>query len=304
MVTALIVLGLAAILRQRWWTAAFLLAAPVFIKLWPIAMVLLLITLWPRQLTGRFLLACAVFASIPFLTRPSETVAWQYAEWYRDLTGPGPLHACGAEVKSVLDKENQDPTGSHRPHARAIWYRDAWTIWNELCPPVHDGVYHALQLASAAGVLCWCLWQRRQTITANHLMMRVFSIWAAWQLLFGPSAEQLTYGILAPSASWAVLVSYTEKKARWLTTTVWAILVLFSSGDIESAACRVLPASKILMPLAAVLFLAWLLWHERDPAGRRGNSLRHEPVPEMVFSTTPAPVLQSSARRTMAPNAR
>ena len=267
MVTALMILGLAATLRQRWWTAAFLLAATVFIKLWPMAMVLLLITFWPRQLTGRFLLACAVFALVPFLTRPPETVAWQYIEWYRDLTGPGPLRACGVEVKNLLDNEYRDLTGPGPLHARAIWYRDAWTIWNELCPPVHDGIYHALQLATAAGVLCWCHWQRRRTTATNHLMMQVFSIWAAWQLLFGPSTEQLTYGILAPSASWAVLVSYAEKKARWLTTTVWAILMLFGSGDIESAACQVFPAGKIFMPLAAVLFLAWLLWHERGPAG-------------------------------------
>jgi hypothetical protein len=245
MVTALMILGLAATLRQRWWTAAFLLAASVFIKLWPMAMVLLLMTFWPRQLTGRFLLACTVFALVPFLTRPPETVAWQYIEWYRALTGPLQAHT--------------------------IWYRDAWTIWDELCPPVHHGIYRALQLASAAGVLCWCLWQRRQTLVSNHLVMRVFSMWAAWQLLFGPGAEQLTYGILAPSASWAVLVSYAEKKARWLTTTVWAMLMLFGSGDIESMACQVFPAGKILMPLAVVLFLAWLLWHERGPAGVHGG---------------------------------
>ena len=59
-VTALLILGLAAVLRQRWWAAAFLLAIPVFIKLWPVALVLLLLVFWPRQLIGRFL------AALPF----------------------------------------------------------------------------------------------------------------------------------------------------------------------------------------------------------------------------------------------
>jgi len=284
MVTALMILGLAATLRRRWWTAAFLLAAPVFIKLWPVAMVLLLITFWPRQLAGRFLLAFAVFALVPFLTRPPETVAWQYMEWYRDLTGPGPLHVCGPQVRSQMANQYGNSAGSPLLHVRPIWYRDAWTIWNELCPPVHDGIYHLLQLVTAVGVLCWCHWQRRRTTVDSHFLLRVYSIWAAWQLSFGPSVEQLTYGILAPAASWAVLVSYGERKARWLTTTVWTVLTLFGSGDIESAACRVFPAAKILMPLAVVLFLVWLLWHERGPVRMPEQRLPETKLPVEVVS--------------------
>ena len=64
------------------------LAVPVFIKLWPLALVLLLIIYWPRQLLGRLAAVCLVLVLLPYLTRPPQIVAWQYREWYISLTGP------------------------------------------------------------------------------------------------------------------------------------------------------------------------------------------------------------------------
>jgi disulfide bond formation protein DsbB len=93
--------------------------------------------------------------------------------------------------------------------------------------------------------------------------MLILSMWAAWQLLFGPGTEQLTYGIIAPSAGWAVLVSFAEKRARWLTLSAWAIMALLPSGDIEQAVIRVFPQGMILLPLGVVLFVVWLVWSSR-----------------------------------------
>jgi hypothetical protein len=265
-VAALILLALAAIVRRRWWTVSLLLAVPVFIKIWPLAIVLLLAVFWPRQLIGRFLAGCAGLAFLPFLTRPPATLAWQYQEWYRALAGP------------LL--------------GRWPGYRDLWTVWETLRPPVNGRVYMILQLAAAAGVLAWCLWQSRtvrntailrqgagrcdetagrcealprggHTVFTGRLLMLIYAMWAAWQLLFGPGTEQLTCGLIAPAASWAVLVSFAERRGRWLTVAAWAIISVLPSGDIEKAVCRLLPWGTILLPLGVVLFVAWLLWHER-----------------------------------------
>jgi len=248
--TASIVLGLAATLRQRWWTAALFLAVPVFIKLWPMALVLLLMVYWPRQLIGRFAAVCLILAAIPFLTRPPHIVVWQYHEWYVSLTGP--------------------------LQARWPGYRDAWTIWEEFCKlvgcesdrPLYHHVYTALSLVTALGVLGWCLWQRRRLESTGHLLTLILSMWASWQLLFGPATEQLTYGLIAPSASWAVLVSVTERRARWLTWIAWAMLALLPAGDIERAVLGIFSGAKTLLPLGVALFVAWLVWHERGAASR------------------------------------
>lgn len=243
---ALIVMGLAAIMRERWWAASLLLAVPVFIKIWPMAIVLLLMACWPRQLIGRFVVACIVLTLVPFLTRPPSTVVWQYQEWYLALTGPF--------------------------QGRWGGYRDAWTIWEQLGPmlgvqadwtnALQHRIYTILQLLTAATVLVWCLWQRRRVQATGQLLMLIFAMWAAWQLLFGPATEQLTYGIIAPATSWAVLVCFAEKRAQWLTVTAWAMLSLLPAGDIEKTVLRMFPAGQLLLPLGVVLFVAWLLWHE------------------------------------------
>ena len=133
----------------------------------------------------------------------------------------------------------------------------------EALGPVPAGAYKMLQLATALGVFAWCLWQWRRRRAANRFLMCLFSIWAAWQLLWGPGTEQLTYGLIAPSVSWAVLVSYREKRARWLTTAALAMTALLASGDFEKAVCRVVgPHGTVLLPLGVALFLVWLLWHE------------------------------------------
>jgi hypothetical protein len=256
LVLALIILGLAAVRRERWWTAALTLALPVFIKVWPIAIVLLLIACWPRQLIGRLLAVCGVLALTPFLTRPPDIVAWQYKEWYLSLLSP--------------------------IQERWPGYRDAWTIWEQLAPlfrrDADQITYHfafmAAQLATAAGVLGWCLWQRWRVFSTGHLLTVILAIWASWQMLFGPGTEQLTYGIIAPSASWAVLVSFAEKKARWLTVTAWAILALLAAGDIENLVLGIFSARKMLPPLGVVLFVTWLAWHERGTVSESGSPSR------------------------------
>jgi alpha-1,2-mannosyltransferase len=290
-ITAAILLALAAIVRQRWWAAAMLLAVPVFIKIWPLAIVMLLVVFWPRQLAWRFAVACAVLALIPFFTRPPEKVAWQYHQWYASLTGPLQGRWDGYRdawtIWEQLSPPADHPGDGAPPDANV-------TFWRQLLPPVNRHVYMALQLATAWAVLAWCWWQRGRLrsvsdgadilvcheqssrhggqeclphpdrgLATKHLLILILSIWASWQLLFGPGTEQLTYGIIAPSAAWAVMVSFAEKRARWLTVTACAMLALLPSGDIEKAAIQAFPAGKILLPVGVVLFVVWLIWHER-----------------------------------------
>ena len=94
----------------------------------------------------------------------------------------------------------------------------------------------------------------------------MFFVWISWQLLFGPGTEQLTYPAMAPAASWAVLTSFAERKARWLTVAAFAVLTLLPSGDFEKVAVRFLHGGgMVLLPLAVLLLVAWLVWHERGP---------------------------------------
>ncbi|MGA2796211.1 MAG: glycosyltransferase family 87 protein [Thermoguttaceae bacterium] len=234
---AVVIFAAVAIKYKRWWTASFLLSLPVFVKIWPIAVVLLLMACWPRQLSWRFVIFFAALALLPFLTRPFNVVAGQYQEWY-----------------SSLFEQNQ---------YRWPGNRDAWTIWENLWPPVSQLGYKVLQLASAFLVFLWCLYQHRRIASTGRLLMAIISIWVSWQLLFGPGSEQLTYGIIAPSAAWAVLVSIEEQKHRLWTILTWLTLVLCSCGEIETPLIKHLhPAFAMLLPLSVASFAVWLVWHE------------------------------------------
>ncbi len=71
---ALVIFAAVAIKYKRWWTACVLLGLPVFIKIWPLAVVFLMMACWPKQLTWRFAIVFVGFAAIPFLTRPYNIV--------------------------------------------------------------------------------------------------------------------------------------------------------------------------------------------------------------------------------------
>jgi hypothetical protein len=238
--------GLAAVAKRRWWTAALLLALAVFIKIWPLALVLLLVACWPRQLLGRFAAAAAALAAVPFLTRPPQIVCRQYHDWYTMLT---------------------DTRLTRWPG-----FRDAWTIWESIASRVDGRVYLAIQLATVAVVLCWCLWQLRRGTSPRPLLASVLSLWVAWQLLFGPGTERLTYLIIAPSASWAVVASFAERRLRAPSTAAWLMTGLLGTGGVERLLQPVWSGASAILPLGVLVFILWLMLHHplrRSAADRR-----------------------------------
>src|SRR5262245_21200527 len=78
LIVGLLLMAASAVVRRRWWSVAILLATIVALKFTPLPFALLFCALWPRRLTGRFLVALAVDFLVPFLTRPTSIVCEQY----------------------------------------------------------------------------------------------------------------------------------------------------------------------------------------------------------------------------------
>ena len=357
LVLVLAIVALWAIGRRRWWLAAVLLAGGGFIKVWPWALALLAAACWPRQLMFRLGVAVLVWAAIPFLTRPPETVLWQYQEWFQML------------------------------HTTQIYrwggYRDAWTIWELIRSPVPRETYELVQSETALAVLAWCLWQRQQLwpelgdrnisvgpreftsetgpeahrtadapatagLTAGsaeaaisdspsalstgdpggakrlfqnavfypetspiggsettknpnktgilvnpkelqtgqgrppathfgraskgdsggrfgRLAVDILGAWSAWQLLFGPGSERLTYSLIAPMSAWAVLASWRSGRYRAWAMIGWILITLFSMGAFERLVLRLTPWGRALLPLGVAVFAVWVILHETAP---------------------------------------
>ncbi len=240
LILAVILLGMAALGRAKWWQAAWLLAIPVFIKIWPLAVVLMLIMRWGQPLMRRFGVACVGLAAVPFLTRSWSIVWRQYHDYYLSLVGP--------------------------MQGRWPGYRDAWMIWEHLHAPVDPRVYSVLQAISLAAVIAWCYWQAHRLPRDKQFLAAVLSIWSAWQLFLGPGSERLTYGLIAPAVAWAVLISFQNRRGRALSCCAWLLVAVLSMGDFERALGRLVPHAQILLPAGVLVMIVWILVYFAQPA--------------------------------------
>jgi hypothetical protein len=236
--------------RRTWWGAALLLAVPVALKLTPLAPVLLLAALWPRQLAWRLIVITAGLFALPFLSR-SPVIVWDhYREWIDHLTESGSV--------------------------RWIGFRDGWTVWIvlrhllggesdplSLCAPMESWGYRLLQLGTAVGVLGWCTWQRnraeRLQLGSRWLAHVTLSMGLAWLMLFGPAVEHATYVFLAPPLLWAIL----ERRAWPLgQIVIWAsflLIMVLGWGAVARLLSPDWPILLIALPAGTSLFALWLL---------------------------------------------
>lgn len=232
LVFALAVFAVVSLKKERWWAAAFLLAAAVHIKLWPAALALLLMARFPRQLGVRFAAAGAILVIPPFLTRPLPVVLQQYQDWYALLTGP---------YRTL----------------RQAGLRDAYTIAKHFGTYVDDRVYTILQLGLAGLALVWCLRLVQITHSNNTYFTGVLTTWVCWQLLAGPGTERLTFLLAAPIASWALIVSFKERCYPSLAAIAWLMLIPLGTGGVERLLLPVASWSPAILPLGIIPLMAW-----------------------------------------------
>jgi hypothetical protein len=89
--------------------------------------------------------------------------------------------------------------------------------------------------------------------------------------LFGPGSERLTYGIIVPLSSWAVIECFSARRLRALALSAWLLIVVLGSGVAERVLASVVWGAPAMQPLGVMVFLVWLIAHEIviDAAARR-----------------------------------
>jgi alpha-1,2-mannosyltransferase len=244
LVVGLLLLGVSALVRRRWWRGSFLLAGGVWVKLTPLAVGLLLCALWPRRLAPRLALALGVLALVPLVSRPPGVVLGRYMEW----------------------------VGHMRQTGKERWpgFRDAWTAWSAarhmmegregplpLKADLDSPGYRAVQLVTAAGALGWCLWQRRRGLGGEALGVRALAMGCAWLLLFGPATEHSTYVFLAPALAWGMLRD--EGRGRWLVVTAGVLILVLGWGALTRPWAEACPLVYAILPAGTALFVVWLV---------------------------------------------
>ncbi len=203
LVIAYMLASVAAVADRRWTLASVLIAAAFICKLYPLALGMVLILLYPRQLLGRAAVALAASLLLPFLCQHPDYVLGQYAKWIALL---------GAEDRTSIPLREM--------------YRDLWLLIHLYDLPVSRTAYHVLQVLAGAAVAGLC-WHRRQLGWSTRALLTSSSALAiAWMMLLGPATESCSFVLLAPSLAWSIV---DAAHARWRprNALLWSSCVLF-----------------------------------------------------------------------------
>jgi hypothetical protein len=226
-------------------------------KIYPLAVGLLLVSLYPRRLTVRLFSALALGVALPFLFQTPDYVAAQYTSWVDYLQ---------ADDRSGFPLERS--------------YRDLQLLCRlstgrSLAP----WALHFIQILAGAGIAFFCLARRRRGWPERRRLTLLLGLGCCWMTVFGPATESCTYILLGPALAWGLLEAWRDQKPLW--TRIWLVgayvlLVATSMSCWFPSGARL--QSLGLQPLAGLMFLAHLL----------AEALQEGPKRTKILSTLPA----------------
>ncbi len=187
--------GAAAIARGNWWAAAGWLSVGGWVKIYPLAVGMLLAAAYPKKLAGRLAVVLVAGFALPFVLQDPGYVADQYR---------GFAHELGEESRMTAGPERvpRDWTCVAR----------SWLNWVP-----SDAVVKLTMLATAVGCGAIVLGARLFGVETRSLLFLTVTVGSTWMTVFGPATEAHTYVILAGTAAAAAVLPMN----RWATATVW-----------------------------------------------------------------------------------
>jgi hypothetical protein len=201
---ALLLASAAAAVTERWNLTACFLAGACLLKIYPVAVALLMLVVYPRQLGWRFLLALGIGLVLPLGFQSPGFVLEQYANWFQLLT-----------------------TDNRRDFAMNEGYRDFYLLTRFFAAPLPPRLYLALQLAAAWAVAGVCLLGRLQRWPKKHLVQTLLALGCCWMVVFGPSTESCTFILLGPALAWALVDAFQPGRPAWSRKILVLVMALF-----------------------------------------------------------------------------
>lgn len=240
LMAGLLLFALVSVRERRWNYAVIFLTGAFFLKLYPFALGLLLVLLYPKQLIWRQLLAVAGGLGICFLLQSPDYVARQFMHWFHYLQG---------------DFRFDWPMD--------VGYRDLHLLLSVLRIPVSQPAYVAIQLLGAVLAAGLCFLARNAP--RPDLMKFVYSLGCCWILLLGPSTESCTFILLAPALAWQLIDAWTAPRPQTYRRALLVVCALFGMTMIGGWFSF---ANKIhalgLHPLATLIFLCCVLYEAKQ----------------------------------------
>jgi len=245
LVIGLLMAAILACRRQRWLLAAFCVGVATYLKVYPLAIGLLLCVLHPRRFPVRLAFALlAIFALSLLLQHPAYALA-QYGNW---------VHSLGMDPRRTLNYFGT--------------YRDFWLLLRVLRIPVSLQGWAILQAASGAALAVYLWMAARRGAPAHQVDFLLLTLGVCWMLLFGPATESSTYVILAPPLALAwVRWRGDALSGKFLPGAIACYALLIASQMLTSWGHQYQnPCTHLIQPAGALIFLATLLASARTDA--------------------------------------
>jgi hypothetical protein len=254
-VIGLVLFAVAALPAERWSVVALCVAAATYLKIYPLAVGLILFLMAPRRLGWRLLLALLVLGILPFLFQNWSYVSQQYHEWI--------------STRSVDDR---------RLYPIKDVPLDLWFLLVRFARlPIPGFAYSAFQVLSGGAIALFCLAGVWRNWPKERLFAGILAFACIWMTLCGPATELQTYVLLAPAVVLTVVDAVFGSRPLWLRI---GLLLVYLLMVLAVARTSFLPSQKglwilTIQPIAAILFLiCCLLWFLRNSGWKRQGSTR------------------------------
>jgi hypothetical protein len=236
LVIGLLLMALAAVAESRWNIAGVCLALACLLKIYPIALGLLLLVLYPRQLTGRFLAALGLGLALPFALHDFTYVSGQYVSWFTCLR---------------MDDRHAFPVESA--------YRDLALFSRVWLKPISPEAFRFLEIESGAWMALMCHTAFQAGWSQKRLLALVLVLGSIWMTVFGPATESCTYILIGPALAWCILESRIQERPAWLRFLPVCSFLMLSAAGLEAWFGSTRLKALAVQPLAGLLLFAQVL---------------------------------------------
>jgi hypothetical protein len=222
------------------------LAIPCLLKIYPLAIGLLVGVLFPRQLLPRLAAALALGAALPFACQTPGYVLEQYRQY----------------ASWALEQDRTTWPLHNAPH-------DFYFLTRWLGIPLDRSVYLAMQTGAVAVVVGLCVALQRRGADHATLARRLLGLGIGCIICFGPATESSTFTLLAPVLAWEVYAAWTAG-SRGICIAMTCVYALLCASGMSMWFAGGRRFAQVLQPLAGLIHLGtqvWLARTWRDSAG-------------------------------------
>ncbi len=242
-----LMIAVLAAYSKRWVISAVCIGIAAYLKIYPLAVGLLLVLIYPRQLGWRSAVALILLGALPFVLQQPAYVYEQYQRWFssRSVDHRGLIMNIGMVMKA-------------------------------LCINPSPNVFMAIQILAGAALAAVCQFGRLKKWNEERLLVCLFTLGSCWMLLFGPATEDATYVMLAPALVFALVQCFHQSTPSWMRISLCTSFAILLLAQVLSSYFSYKKGvySMAVEPLGALIFavcaIPWIftssLWNQHEHA--------------------------------------